>query len=415
MIMRMRTYFGTSLLLAAFLIFVFPVAGRAADNLFRFYPEIAGSGFYGDNVPMRTQNEEGDFAGTLVGGFFLDYTSAARYASLHYDTFVQLFAQHSRFDRAGEGQFVRANDVENLSPTTKLRFDEVFYRDAPTVAGIVTSDQAPQFNSIAAQLLLANDQASINQFGATLTHFWGRNWGSEVAVHQTTFWNNGGSNHVQNNTSYEQSVNTFTEYHFSDRFSLGAGYRFYDFRFTFPGRPGEQAHWPFAKIAWQPLPRLYLSGIVGVVVSYTQGNSRQAVNVGGLGVAEYDRERWHFKIYGGQQPELTSGFGAAGNIQEVRGIVLYDFTRRLTGSAGGGYYQANGTGFNGQLVSWGVGLSDRLNKYLSVYTKFVQLRRNETTSSQFLPTGTQSGKEAVGDYFIVGFTASVEAFRWSWQ
>jgi hypothetical protein len=414
MIMRVRTYFGTPLLLAAFLIFASPVAGRA-DNLFRFYPEIAGSGFYGDNVPLQTQNQEGDFAGTLVGGFFLDYTSAARYASLHYDTFAQLFAQHSRFDRAGEGQFVRATDAENLSPTTKLRLDEIFYRDAPTVAGIVTSDQAPAFNSVAAQLLLANDQASINQFTATLSHYWGRNWGSELAVHQTTFWNNGGTNNSLNNTSYEQSVSTFTEYHFSDRFSLGGGYRFYDFRFTFPGRPGEEAHWPFVKVGWEPFPRFYLSGIVGVVYSYTQGNNRQAVNVGGLGLAQYDLERWHFKVYGGQQPELTSGFGAAGNVQEVRGVILYDFTRRLTGTAGGGYYQSNGTGFNGQLVSWGVGLNDRVNKYLSVYTKFVELRRNETTSSQFLPSGTQSGKEAVGNYFIVGFTASIEAFRWSWQ
>ena len=47
----------------------------------------------------------------------------------------------------------------------------------------------------------------------------------------------------------------------------------------------------------------------------------------------------------------------------------------------------------------------------SVYAKFVQIRRNETTSSQFLPTGNQSGQEAVGDYFIVGFSASVEAFQ----
>ena len=414
MIMRTRTYFAASLLLSALLIFASPGAGRA-DNLFRFYPELAGNGFYSDNVPLRTQNEEGDFAGLLVGGFYLDYTSAARYASLHYDTFAQLFAQQSRFDRAGEGQFVRATDVENLSPTTKLHFDEIFYRDAPTVGGIVTSDQAPQFNSVASQLLLANDQASINQFTATLTHYWGRNWASELAVHQTTFWNNGGTNNTLNNTSYEQGVSTFTDYHFSERFSLGGGYRFYDFRFTFPGRPGEEAHWPFVKVGWRPLQNLYLSGIVGVVIAYAQGNSRQSVNVGGIGLAEYDLQRLHFKLYGGQQPQLTSGIGSAGNIQEVRGVVLYDFTRRITGTAGGGYYQANGTGFNGQLISWGVGVSDRLNKYLSVYTKFVQLRRNETNSSAFLPTGTQSGREAVGDYFIVGFTASVEAFRWSWQ
>jgi hypothetical protein len=403
-----------SILILGLLMVAWPGQGRA-DNLFRFYPEFQASGFYSDNVPLRTQNEVGDFAGTMVGGFYLDFTSAERYASLHYDTFAQLFAHQTRFDRAGEGQFVRLNDDEHLSDTTKLRFDELFYRDSPTVAGIVTSDQSPGFNTVAAQLLLANDQSSINQFGATLIHDWGRNWASELAVHQTTFWNNGGTNNSNNNTSYEQGVSTFTDYHFSDRFSLGAGYRFYDFRFTFPGRPGEQAHWPFLKVGWSPLRNLYLSGIVGVVIAYTQGNSRQSVNVGGLGLAQYDLQRLHLKLYGGQQPELTSGFGGAGNVQEVRGVATYDITRRITFSAGGGYFQSNGTGFNGQLISWGAGFSDRLNKYLAGYVKFVQLRRNETTSSEFLPSGTQNGKEAVGDYFIVGFNASVEAFRWSWQ
>ena len=54
--------------------------------------------------------------------------------------------------------------------------------------------------------------------------------------------------------------------------------------------------------------------------------------------------------------------------------MLYDFTRRLTGSVGGGYSESSGTGFNGQFISWGVGLSDRMNRWLSVYARFVQLR-----------------------------------------
>src|SRR5208282_1749038 len=104
------------------------------------------------------------------------------------------FLQHSKYDRAGEGQFVRATDDENISPTTKLRLDELFYRDSPTAISVITSDQAPAFNAVAAGLLLANDQASINQFSAELSHYWGRNWSSALAVHQTTFWNNGGTN-----------------------------------------------------------------------------------------------------------------------------------------------------------------------------------------------------------------------------
>ena len=110
--MRTRITLGTSYL-SALCSLASPAAGRA-DNLFRFFPEVQGNGFYSDNVPLRTQNEVGDFRATLVGGFFLDYTSAARYASLHYDTFAQLFAHQSRFDRAGEGQFVRATDNENI-------------------------------------------------------------------------------------------------------------------------------------------------------------------------------------------------------------------------------------------------------------------------------------------------------------
>jgi hypothetical protein len=414
MIMRPSNHPTAILILAACLIFSVPAAGHA-DNLIRFYPEFQGSGFYGTNVPLRTSNEEGDFAGTLVAGFYLDYTSAARYTSIHYDTFAQLFAHNTQFDRAGEGQSVRLTDDEHISDTTKLRFDELYYRDAPTVANIISSDQAPGFNTVAAGLLLANDQASINQFSAILSHSWGSNWASELAVHQTTFWNNGGSNNSQSNESFEQGVSTFTDYHFSNRFTLGLGYRFYDFRFTFPGRPGEEAHWPFVKLGWQPLENLYLAGIVGVVISYTQGTDRQAVNVGGLGLAEYSWQRLRVKVYGGQEPQLTSGFSGAGNLKEVRGVVLYDFTHRLSGQAGGGYYDSNGSGFNGQVISWGFGMNYRVNRWLSSHVGFVQLRRNETSASEFLPSGTQSGKEAVGNYFVVGVNASVEAFRLSWQ
>jgi len=397
----------------ALLVLAVPATGRA-EGLFRLYPEFQASGLGSDNVPLRTTNEKSDFVGTMVAGFYLDYTSAARFATLHYDTFAQLFARQSRYDRAGEGQYVRATDEEYLSPTTRLRIDEFFYRDAPTVTGIVANKESPQFNIVAAQLLLANDQASINQFGAQLSHYWGNNWSSELSVHQTTFWNNGGNNNSQDNTSYDQSVVASTEYHFAERFSLGLGYRFYDFIFTFPGRPGEQAHWPFVKASWQPLKNLYLSGIAGVVISYTQGTDRQTVNAGGIGLLEYDLERAHLKVYGGQQPELTSGIGGAGNIREVRGEIIYYFTQRVSGNVGGGFYESSGRGFNGQLISWGFGVGDRVNKWLSLYAKFVQLRSTETGNNQFLPNGVQSGKEATGNYVVVGFSASAEALRWSW-
>ncbi len=409
--MRTRNYSGISLLLAAFFIFAAPAAARA-DSLFRLFPEGQLNGYYGDNIPFRTTNEVGDFGSIMVGGFYLDYTSAARYASLHYDTFVQLFAHESRYDRAGEGQCVSATDDENLSPTTKLRLNEFFYRDEPGYTDATVSGEAPQFNIILAQLLLANDEASVNRFNADLSHDWGSHWSSRLGVSQSTLWANSGTN---SNTSYLETIDGVTYYHFSNRFVLGAGYRYYDFRFSLPGQPGVQAQWPFGRVSWQLAENLYFEGMVGVVISHTQGTSGQEVNPGGSGTLDYTLQRARLKIAGGQEPELLPVFGTFVNVRYVNGVILYDFTPRLTGNAGGSYYDFSGSGSHAEFASWGVGLSDRVNKWLSVYARFIQLRRVESGANQFLPSGSQNLRGAVSDYFVVGFSASVEAFRWSWQ
>src|SRR5208283_2672846 len=301
--------------------------------LFRLFPEVALSGLYGDNIPLRATNEEGDFAGTMAAGFFLDYTSAARNASLHYDTFAQLFAHNSQYDRAGEGQYVSATDAENLSATTNLRIDDIFYRDSPGgVVNLIASTQALPYNTVAYQLLLANDRASINWFNVALSHNWGRNWSSELSVHQETFWPTG--NNSANNPSYYQAIDTVTNYNFPDRFSLGLGDQFSYSIFTQPGQPAEQLHYPYVRAGWLPIENLYLSARVGVVISHSQGTSGQQVNPGGGGLLEYTLQHGTLYLQGGQEP--ASGFsplGASKLLRFVTGRLFYDFTPRLTGSA----------------------------------------------------------------------------------
>ena len=409
----MRSQLGI-LLVATVFIFSAPSIGRA-DNLVRLFPETQMDGFYGTNIPLMVHNGTGDFGSTMVFGFYLDYTSEARYASLHYDTFVQLFTHQTRFDRAGQGQFVNLTDDENISPTTKLHFDDFFYRDASVVTTITTSDQGPQFNSVLALLILANDQASINQVDAGLTHYWGQQWSSEISLHQTTFFATGNDS-TTNDNSYAQGVYTATDYHFSGRFSVGAGYRFYDWRFTFPGQPGEQAHWLFVRANWQVTKNLYLSGMVGPVISHTQGLGDE-VNAAGLGSVEYQWRRGSISVSGGQEPSLTSAFGTVGLIRGFRGGILYYFTRRLTGTAGGSFYDASGTDFSGEFASWGLGLSQRVNKWLSLNARFIEVKQNESAPNRFLASGLSSadnGEWATGDYFIVGLSISAEAFRWGW-
>lgn len=404
------------LLAAAAFIFAAPSIGRA-DSLARFFPETQMNGFYGTSIPLQDEGGTGDFGSTMVFGFYLDYTSEARYAALHYDTFVQLFTHQTRFDRAGQGQFVSATDDENISPTTKLRFSDYYYRDASVVTTVTTSDVSPQFNSVLALLVLANDQASINQFNAYLTHYWGQKWSSELSVHQTTFFATG-TNAAQSGDSYAESLYTDTQYHFSSRFSVGAGYRFYDWRFSFPGRPGEQAHWPFARLDWQATKNLYLSGIVGPVISHTQGQSGDHVYPAGLASFQYQWRRGNISLSGGQEPSLTSAFGTVGLIRGFRGSILYYFTPRLLGTAGGSFYDATGTDFDAQFASWGVALSQRINRWLSVDTRFIEIKQVESGNSRFFPsnlTNADNGEWATGDYFIVGMSISFEAFRWSWQ
>lgn len=403
------------LLVATFFIFA-PLTSARAEDLFRLYAEGQANGFYGDNIPLQTHNGTGDFGTVLVAGFYLDYTSAARYASLHYDTFAELFTHQTRFDRAGQGQFVNLTDDENISPTTKVHFDELFYRDTAAVTLITSSDQSPNFDPALALLLLANDQASINQFNAQIQHYWGEKWSSEISVHQTTFFATGNNNNANSNSeSFGQYVSTATDYHYSGRLSFGAGYRYLDFRFTAPGQPGQQAHLPFVRSSWQATRHLYLSGMVGVVIAHTQGISGDKVNVAGTGLITYTFERGLVSVSGGQEPTLTSAFGNVGLVRGFRGNVLYDFTPRLTGSVGGSFYNLTGTGFNGDFASWGVGLSQRMNRWLTVNAKFIQIRRVEDASNQFLPNNNASGQWAVGDYAIIGLAVSFEAFRWSWR
>jgi len=367
------------------------------------------SGFYSDNVPLRTNNPEGDFVGVGVAGFYLDYTSSARYASLHYDTFAQLFAHQTRFDRAGEGQSFSATDRENLSPSTKLDTEEFFYRDAPIVVAVATAEQVAYFNSTLVGFLLAGDRESVNHFLSELTHNWGNRWTTLTTVRQETLFSQ------NNNTSFAQSISNLALYHYSDRLDFGPGYRFYDFRFTFPDRPGSEAHWAFADINWIPLENLYFSGIIGPVFTYTFGTDRQAVEPGGVASLKYNFRRGHAEVIGGQEPDLTAGLSGAGTLDFVRGNLTYELTRRLTASAGGGYNTLHGTGVDAELIVYGVGLSDRVNRWLSVYARYTGIRRSITAQNQFLPNQTVSGQEAVGNYFIVGFSAAFEAFRWSWQ
>jgi hypothetical protein len=99
----------------------------------------------------------------------------------------------------------------------------------------------------------------------------------------------------------------------------------------------------------------------------------------------------------------------------VTAHISYELTRRVTIGFGAGYYESSGTGIDDQLVSWGPSLIDRVNSWLTLSTRFVQVRRNLSGPSSVLPDDNQSGSNAVANYIVIGASVSFEAFRWSWQ
>ena len=194
--------------------------------------------------------------------------------SLHYDTFAQLFTHQTQYDRAGEGQFVGATDDENISPTTKLHFDEFFYRDASVMTMVTTSDQSPEFNSALALLLLANDQASINQFNAQLLALLGTAMVQRVQRPSDDLFGNRQQQQQQGTaTANVPAPPPTTISRIASRWvwvidSMTSGSALLD-------NPANRRTGHSCAATWQPMKNLYLSGIVGVVISHTQGHSEQ--------------------------------------------------------------------------------------------------------------------------------------------
>ncbi len=399
----------TSIIVAtAFVLSVPTIAG--ADNLLRVFPFLTLSGTYTDNVRLSANNTMGDFIGTAFAGFFLDLTSPERQATFQWNTAAQLFVTNTEFDRAGEAQFMRATDVENLGSRTRLNLGEYFARDSPINLAVGTSEPAATLNEVFGPLLLSNDQATSNLFEASLDHDWSRDWSSQLGIDQRTLWVSGGG------TSYQQGVEVVGLYHYNEQLSFGPGYKFSDFRFQggAGSRPATEDHWPFLKGDWEPTYNLSLEGTVGLVVSNALGTGRQTINPAGIGTLEYRFRRGNIKIYGGQEPSLTDGLGGAGFRRSARGSFTYYLTQRLSAKGAVSYGEFFGPQVDAWFVTYGIGLNERINQWLTLYCNYINIRRESESGSSTAPQGLAVGQQADGNYFVLGMDIAFEGYRWSW-
>ncbi|MGH7812726.1 MAG: hypothetical protein ACREQI_01810 [Candidatus Binataceae bacterium] len=399
-----------SVLIAAFVGCAPPIA--RADNLLRFFPLLQGNFLYTDNVYLTPNNAQGDFDSNFAAGFYLDVSTPKRYATLEYSTFGSLFVSHSNLDRAGQAQFFRVTDQEQISPQTKVNLYEWFVRDSPTLMALTSGDRLPEFTPGFTEFLLANDHVIINTFNAVAAHSYSPRWSSVFGLEQETLApRNSG-------TGTMQTAHANLLYHVNEAFAIGPGYRFIDRVYSSTAQPNSEVQWPVAYATWLPRKDLYLDGFVGPMVAYnTTGVSRTRVDPGGVISIRYSNRRFHATVSGGQEPGLTAGLGTGGIQRFGNGEISYGLTRRVTASANAGYMDAMPAGADARLIGYGAGLSTRSTRWLTLFVRYVGLRR--TYSGNFnpavLPSHLVIGREAVANYYVVGASVAFEAFRWSWQ
>ncbi|HUO04939.1 MAG TPA: hypothetical protein VMU16_07050 [Candidatus Binataceae bacterium] len=415
-----------SVVLAVFL----PIAAHA-DNVLLAYPFLAVNGLYTDNVGFSTDqtfcvltpcnpihhpyhfattSPEGDFNFNFAAGFYLDFTNPDRHTSLNYSTFASLFLQNSQLDRAGQAQFFRFNDQENISPNTRLTIDNWFLRDSPESMAVITTDQPISLNPVFAAFFLANNHSIVNFFRLDLAHSFNRDWTGDAQAEQEVISSPYG------NTSLLDSVSLGAQRSLSSTFSMGPGYKFYDMEFTLSSEPNSQAHWPVADFIWMPIENMRMEGYVGPIVAYnTSGVNRTRVDPGGIFTWRYQYRHMKMGIDGGQEPGLSAGIGAGGITRLGSGDFTWDLTKTVRFDTGGGYYEFMPPGADAKFFSYGAGLSQRVSSWMVVYARYLGFQREYSGAPVALPTGITIGQTAVANYYMIGATFAVEAFRWSWQ
>ncbi|HVN64929.1 MAG TPA: hypothetical protein VMT58_09850 [Candidatus Binataceae bacterium] len=411
----MKNRFQITIPVIAIVLAAFMPAVARADNLLRLFPLLQGNFLYTDNVKFTPSNAQGDFSSNFAGGFYLDVTTPKRYATLEYSTFASLYLSHSNLDRGGQAQFARITDEEDIAPHTKINLYDWFVRDSPVIMAVTSGDRIPEFTPGFTEFLLANNHVIINTFKADAAHAFNQRWTGQFGIGQETISSEGGS------ASTLQAASMNLLYRVNEQFSIGPGYRFADFIFPSSTQPNSQVQWPIAHAVWLPAKDLFAEGYIGPMVAYnTTGVARTRVDPGGVLSIRYNPRPFHIAVSGGQQPGLSAGLGAGGVTRFGQGDFAWDITRRITFSANAGYSQVLPAGVSAQLIGYSAGMSERTTSWLTVFARYIGLRREYTGNPTAftpgsLPSGTEFGRESVANYWAVGASIAFEAFRWSWQ
>jgi hypothetical protein len=237
-----------------------------------------------------------------------------------------------------------------------------------------------------------------------LRHDFTEQWSYDVDARQEVF-------STSNALSLLSSVGGHTDYSLSPHTSLGAGYEYYDFRFSNSPSPVE-TQFPQLRLKWDATRQLEFSGRGGFLISSRPEGGTGETRPGYEASTTYLSPHWRISVGAGQTPGITAS-GGAGVVRDASGDLTYLIDRRTTLFAGVSYYEMIGGPNPLSVLSYGGGASYRVNRWLVLYAQYVGL--NESSAVQFGPqpvsSSTSSSKPISSNILMFGVSLSFEAFR----
>ena len=267
---------------------------------------------------------------------------------------------------------------------------------------------------------LYNSTTESNTFSASLRFVTPQllAWSSEV--HQNFFSTNPTSGTVNTTAglSFDQGGSLGFDRPLGERFSIGAGYQFDDFRFS-NGVPSSDSHTPMLRMTWGTASPFSLQAWAGPrivssssgVIGGTQFPATISVEPGFQVIANYQGERFSLQGSAGEVSGLSAGFGGQTNNITVSALFQYKLTRRAILFTNVGYLNFSGTGTNGYSLSYAAGASYRLTRQISLTAEYYGYR-TQANGGSLGTVVTTPGQTVATNVFLFGVVFQAAPWRW---
>jgi hypothetical protein len=250
-------------------------------------------------------------------------------------------------------------------------------------------------------------------------------------IHQHLFTTLSGSSSSPNGSGYffDQGGVLGGEWNLPERFAGGFGYQFDDFRSSVGAQPTTETHWPQFRMRWGEATPFSILTQVGPIISDSSSGSLVAtslpgtldtisvpaqtkVKLGYLVSGNYRDRRLTVIASAGQAPGLGAGFAGFATEQNYGLLVGYKLSRRAAVFVNGGYYTISGTDVSAQALTYTIGVTYRLNQYLTLSANYLGFQTKASGSAVVGTLVAAPGRRSTINLLQAGITFAPLPLKW---